>query len=231
MSKTLKLPYSRLQRLELSVSRPIDPQVLIVPGIEVRELIPDVVDVSLIDLDQVNGNTTLLEQLVILSIAKRRRCRRVFELGTFDGKTSANIAANLGDDAEILTIDLPADQLEDAALPVGPNDQAFIAKGKIGGKINSPAKVTQLYGDTARFDFTLWYGTCDLVFVDACHEYEYVLNDSKVALKLLAPGGGALWHDYGGWIGVTTALNDLYRSDQRFRNLRHIIGTSLCFLS
>jgi SAM-dependent methyltransferase len=231
MSKTLKLPYSRLQKLELSVSRPIDPQVLIVPAIEVREVIPDAVDVSLIDLDQINGNTTLLEQLVILSIAKRRKCRRVFELGTFDGKTSANIAANLGKDAEILTIDLPADQVEDAALPVGAHDLAFIVKGKIGGKLKSPANVIQLYGDTATFDFSLWYGTCDLVFVDACHEYGYVLNDSKAALMLLAPGGIAVWHDYGSWIGVTTALNDLYRSDQRFGDLRHIVGTTLCFLS
>jgi len=81
------------------------------------------------------------------------------------------------------------------------------------------------------FDFSSWYGSCDLVFVDACHEYGYVLNDSKVALKLLAPGGVALWHDYGAWIGVTTGLNDLYRSDEGFMHLRHIVGTTLCFLS
>jgi methyltransferase family protein len=230
MAKTVKLPYSRLQNLELSVSRPIDPHVLIVPSLRVRELIPDAVDVTLIDLEQINGNTTLLEQLLILSIAKRRKCKRIFELGTFDGKTSANIAANLEEDAEILTIDLPANQLDDAALPVGAHDLTFIVKDKIGGKISSPANVIQLYGDTARFDFSLWYGTCDLVFVDACHEYAYVLSDSKIALKLLAPGGVVLWHDYGEWIGVTTGLNDLYRSDQRFRNLRHIVGTTLCFL-
>jgi hypothetical protein len=231
MAKTLKLPFNRLQKLELSVSRPIDPQVLIVPSIEIRELIPDVVNVSLIDLDQINGNTTLLEQLVILSIAKHRKCKRVFELGTFDGKTSANIATNLGEDAEILTIDLPADQLDCAALPIGVHDVAFIVKGKIGGKISRPDNIIQLYGDTARFDFSSWYGSCDLVFVDACHEYGYVLNDSKVALKLLAPGGVALWHDYGAWIGVTTGLNNLYRSDEGFMHLRHIVGTTLCFLA
>jgi predicted O-methyltransferase YrrM len=231
MAKTLKLPYNKLQNLELSVSRPIDPQVLIVPSIEVCELIPGSIGVSLVDLDQINGNTTLLEQLVILSVAKRRKCRRVFELGTFDGKTSANIAANLADDAEILTIDLPAEELGRVALPIGRDDLAFIIKDKIGGKINSSGKVIQLYGDTARFDFTLWYGTCNLVFVDACHEYEYVLNDSKLALELLAPGGVALWHDYGAWVGVTAGLNDLYQSDQRFRSLRHIAGTTLCLLA
>lgn len=230
MAKSLKLPYSKLQTLDVSISRPIRCEALAVPLTEVGEIVPGPTDVSLIDLEQVNGNTTLLEQLLVLSIAKRRQCKRIFEFGTFDGKTSANLSMNLPD-AQIYTIDLPAGQLGKVALPVGKCDLPFILKSRTGDKLGSSAKVIQLYGDTARFDFSSWYGTCDLVFVDACHEYEYVLNDSEIALKLLAPGGVVLWHDYGNWLGVTNALNDLYARDGRFRNLRHIVATTLCLLA
>jgi len=230
MSKRLQLPYSKLQTVEVSISRPIRYEALVVPRAKVVEIAPGPIDVSLIDLEQVNGNTTLLEQMLVLSIAKRRQCKRIFEFGTFDGKTSANLSVNLPD-AQIYTIDLSPDQLGKVALPVGKCDLPFILKERTGDKLSGSAKVIQLYGDTARFDFSSWYGTCDLVFVDACHEYEYVLNDSEIALRLLAPGGAVLWHDYGNWVGVTNALNDLYRGDERFRNLRHIVGTTLCLLA
>jgi len=229
--KNLRLPYSKLQTLEVSISRPISHDALVLPRAEVEEITPGPIDVSLIDLEQVNGNTTLLEQLVVVSIAKRRQCKRVFEFGTFDGKTSANLGANLRQDAQIFTIDLPASQLGSAALPIGKHDMTLILKDRIGNKLGDSAKVIQLYGDTARFDFSSWYGTCDLVFIDACHEYEYVINDSEIALKLLAPGGIVLWHDYGNWVGVTGALNDLYSRDEQFRNLRHIVATTLCLLT
>jgi predicted O-methyltransferase YrrM len=231
MSKSLRIPYNKLQTIEVSISRPISRDALVVPRAEVGEITPGPIDVSLIDLELVNGNTTLLEQLVVLSVAKRWQCKRVFEFGTFDGKTSANLAVNLQQDAQIFTIDLPVGQLDSVALPIGKHDLPFILKDRIGVKFGGSAKVIQLYGDTARFDFSLWYGTCDLVFVDACHEYEYVLNDSEIALKLLARGGAVFWHDYGNWVGVTNALNDLYTRDERFRNLRHIVATTLCLLT
>jgi predicted O-methyltransferase YrrM len=229
MAKTLRLPYSRLQLLELSISRPIKCEALTVPKIKISEIITGPIGVSLVDLEQVSGNTSSLEQLVLLSIAKQRNCKRVFEIGTFDGKTTANLAANLNG-AEIFTIDLPAERVRSAGLPISRHDMTFIMKDQIGEKFSRSQRIVQLHGDTAKFDFSPWYGSCDFVFVDACHEYEYVLNDSEVALKLLAPNGAILWHDYSTWIGVTRALNDLHRRDLRFRHLRFIAGTTLCLL-
>jgi predicted O-methyltransferase YrrM len=230
MAKTLRLPYSKLRLLELSISRPIKWRALTVPKRKISEIITGPVEVSLVDLEQVSGNTSSLEQLILLSIAKQRNCRRAFEIGTFDGKTTANLAANLHN-AEIFTIDLPADQVRNAALPIGRHDMTYIMKDQIGEKFNHSQKIVQLHGDTAKFDFSPWFGTCDFVFIDACHEYEYVLNDSGIALKLLAPGGAVLWHDYSVWTGVTKALNDLHRRDPRFVNLRSIAGTTLCLLT
>jgi hypothetical protein len=56
------------------------------------------------------------------------------------------------------------------------------------------------------------------------------LNDSRVALKLLARGGVVMWHDYRSWDGVTRALNELRATEPAFRNLRHIHGTTLALL-
>jgi predicted O-methyltransferase YrrM len=230
MVKVLRLPYSKMQRVELAISRPICSRALTVPKIKTEEIISGPIEVALIDLGPTNGNTSSLEQLILLSIAKQRKCKRIFEMGTFDGRTSANLALNLPD-AEIFTIDLPADQADTASLPIGRHDLPYIKKNRIGGKAAEFKGIIQLQGDTAKFDFSTWYGTCDLVFVDACHEYEYVLNDSEIALKLLAQGGIALWHDYGSWTGVTRALNQLHERDPRFQGrLRFISETTLCAL-
>jgi predicted O-methyltransferase YrrM len=100
--------------------------------------------------------------------------------------------------------------------------------------VGSPlkSKITQLYGDSATFDFSNYRKQVDLIFIDGSHSYEYVLSDSKRALEILNSQGVIFWHDYGAewWPGVTQALNELYLSDKRYRNMRHIEGTSLVVL-
>ena len=202
---------------------------MLVPAVPASAIVEYPVQISLIDLDRGNGNTSLLEQAVILSVAKALNAATVFEIGTFDGWSAANLALNLGSSAKIVTIDLPAQDIGAAKLPLGKYDIQYIMKEASGTKSRDMKNVVQLYGDSATYDFSPWFGQCDLVFVDACHEYEYVRNDSEIALKLVRPGGTILWHDYGTvFHGVARALNEFYRNDQRFRSLRHIQGTSLC---
>jgi predicted O-methyltransferase YrrM len=224
--KTLQIPYNSERLLEISISR--KSRIMSVPKISIREIVSQPIDVSFTGLDHTDGNPTFLEQLILLAVAKQRDCKRVFEFGTFDGTTSANLAATLTQEAEILTIDLPAENIANAALPVGKLDLPYIMKQQIGKKLTNVAKVKQLEGDTATFDFSPWYGTRDFVFVDACHEYEYVLNDSEIAINLITTNGIVFWHDYGVWSGVSRALNELQQRDTRFNKLRHIVGTTLC---
>ena len=71
----------------------------------------------------------------------------------------------------------------------------------------------------------------DFIFVDGSHSYEYVLNDSDKARKLLRDGRGVIvWHDYGDWDGVTKALNELYSAGGDFKGVKHISGTPLACL-
>ena len=62
-------------------------------------------------------------------------------------------------------------------------------------------------------------------FVDGSHAYSYVVSDSRKALRMCAPGGLILWHDYRGprrARGVFRGLNELARD----LPLVHVAGTS-----
>jgi predicted O-methyltransferase YrrM len=229
--KLLSVPYNNTRALSLNVLREIPASALKIQKISAAELFPVTVDLSFCDLSQVDGNTTFFEQALIQALARKSGAKIALEMGTFDGKTSTNLALNLGPDAKIITIDLPAGNMSDAALTIGKSDERYIQKERIGTKINSGKNIQQLYGDTATFDFSPWYGLCDFVFVDACHEYDYVHKDTDTALLLAKPGATILWHDYGTWDGVVRALNERYQSDVRCRSMRHIADTALVIMT
>ena len=46
------------------------------------------------------------------------------------------------------------------------------------------------------FDYSPYHGRVDFVFIDGNHSIRYVASDTEQALKMLAPGGVILWHDY-----------------------------------
>lgn len=181
------------------------------------------------------GNVTLEELSTISWIIKEKNPRAIFEMGTFDGRTTLNIAVNSSQDAKIYTLDLPKEKLDATKFAVTSGDRDLIDKEASGlrfqGAIEAK-KITQLYGDTASFDFAPYLNRMDLVFIDASHAYDYVINDTKIALKLLKNKRGTiLWHDYGSCGDVTKALNDLYQELPQLRAARHIARTSLIFLS
>jgi len=100
-------------------------------------------------------------------------------------------------------------------------------KGKIRKyeKSRISAKVKQIFADSGQFNFET-LGAVDFVFIDGCHSYEYVKNDTEKALKILNKKGIVIWHDYNiDWPGVYTYLNDLSRKLPIYK----IRGTTLGF--
>lgn len=185
-------------------------------------------------VEATNGNVSERELIVINGIVRSTRPRRLFEFGTFDGRTTLNLAANAPEGARVLTLDLPRSQRTATAWELDPHELVYVEKSESGQRYRGTdleGAIVQLYGDSGSFDFGALEGTMDFVFVDASHAYEYVVNDSLHALRLLGDGGGVvLWHDYGRWDGVTRALNDLRDADPRFEDLGHIEGTTLAVL-
>jgi len=162
---------------------------------------------------------------VLCKIIRFKEPKRIFEFGTFIGRTTLHLAAN--STAKIYTLDLPPKGHEDYLAPVVDDPELDVYPQQPGIKFqNTPyaERIQQLYGDSQRFDFSPFYGKVDCVFVDANHHYESVLRDSMNAFKMIKPDGVVIWHDYAPYApGVIRALDMV---SQRFP-LIHIKGTSL----
>jgi predicted O-methyltransferase YrrM len=201
------------------------------PAASIADFTNEFTPVALGFPDEGDGGVSVLELVVLARLTRERQPTTVFEIGTFRGRSTAVLAANSPDEAVVYTLDLPADH--PTRFAVVDKERTFIDKHASGQLVHgSPyaAKVRQLFGDSATFDFADY--EADLVFVDGSHSYEYVISDSRGALSMLRRGKGTVvWHDYGEWEGVTRALNDLARTDDRFAGLRHVRDTTLAILT
>jgi predicted O-methyltransferase YrrM len=176
-----------------------------------------------------DGNVNHLELLVLNRIVRERAPSAIFEIGTFDGRTALNLAANAAH-AAVYTLDLPP--AAQPALVVEHTDAKYM-RDDVSGRLlvgsDVESRVHRLRGDSATFDFSPY--AADVVFVDGAHSYEYVLNDARAALALLRGGPGViLFHDYGAWDGVTQALDELHATDPEFSDLQWVEGTTLAVL-
>lgn len=157
--------------------------------------------------------STMTHELAILGLVVQHvQPKRVLELGTAEGRTTANLALHSPPDAEVVTIDLPA--------PAEP------ASGKLFSNLPLRHKITCLSGDSTRFDWAHYRQSVDIVFIDACDDYEGVKRETAVAFQTIRPGGLIFWHDYGNVQGRTLYLNELSRR----LPIYHIKGTTLACL-
>jgi predicted O-methyltransferase YrrM len=203
----------------------------LLPTVSVAEVTREDTTVLLREPASRDGNVTLLELLVLARLVRERAPRALFELGTFDGRTTLNLAANSPPGAVVYTLDLPPDLAPSLALD--PVERKYVDKPVPGVRFlgtDQAPKIRQLLGDSATFDFGPY--PADFVFIDASHAYEYVLSDSRQALQMLRGGRGTIvWHDYSEWDGVTRALDTLARDAPAFAGLRWIEGTTLAILT
>lgn len=203
------------------------------PRVSVDEMVPRGLALDLRELQGIDGNVSVLELVILAAAAARLRARTVFEIGTFDGRTAVNLAANADDSAVVYTLDLPPHGSA-MALHAAVDDRKYMQPSLSGARVHQSElapRVRQLFGDSATFDFTPYAGSIDLCFIDGAHSREYVLNDSRRALEMTHTGSMILWHDYGGaWPGVTQALNELRHEGAAFAKLRWVDGTTLAVL-
>jgi predicted O-methyltransferase YrrM len=209
------------------------------PQITWTNLIPPDLQVACRESDTgVDGNLTALELEILCKLVRHTNPKILFEIGTFDGRTTLNLAAHSRPDAQVYTLDLPRQGCADAQLPLDRSDYRYINKDKSGLRFRGSDvehNIHQLYGDSARFDFRPYRDGVDFLFIDGSHSYRYVLHDSRQAMRMIRSRGLILWHDYVSngpccWPGLVQALDELYETDSFFRGLKHIAGTALVVL-
>src|SRR5215213_421002 len=188
--------------------------------------------IQLLETRKNTGDVNLAELAVLARAAAATRAGdAIIEIGTFDGRTTLNLAVNAPAQHRVFTLDLPPNAAPKYDL--APGERAYVEKPRSGRRFveappewaDAAARITQLMGDSAAFDWSPYLGRAGLVFVDGAHAYDYVIADSETAFRLLADKGMVIWHDYGVWEGVTRALDEIEAS--RHLGLRHVRGTSL----
>lgn len=236
------IPFSRVTKRLRGISRKIrgktsrPRQITTLQSVNANSLFKkESIRIRLIETKKESGNVRISELGIISLLAKR--CQNdsiIFEIGTLDGRTTINLAINSLESCKIYTLDLP--QNKETKFNIEEVERRFIDKQEPGLRYKScgerfflkyKAKITQLLGDSATFDFSPFENKCGLVFVDGSHAYEYARVDSYSALKIVKDGGVIIWHDYGVWRGVTQALEELEEKEKL--GLRHIAGTSLVY--
>jgi predicted O-methyltransferase YrrM len=163
------------------------------------------------------GTSVTLEELCcLLLVAKSVHATNVLEIGTWDGNTAVNLAANTS--GMVTTLDLPPDFVPDELKStlfypdIKPNltDRAQLGRQFKDHPLTS--RIRQVFGDSARLDWTILGPPFDLVFIDGCHHYPYVKSDTENARAHLRSGGAIAWHDYGMVADVSRLVDEVART-------------------
>lgn len=190
--------------------------------VHVSEFLPNELKVELGNIHTEQWQVSTMELATITKIAKARDARHIFEIGTFDGRTTLNLHYNCPE-ATIHTVDLPPDLKR---FPGG------IQAGQLfKDALGEANPITQIYCNSQTYDFSAFYGSQDLIFIDADHEYNGVKIDTNTALRLLQGREGIIiWHDYAAWPGVTQCLHEVSELIASDVDLFWIKDTSLAVL-
>lgn len=148
------------------------------PGIE-NESVPIGV------INEQTGHTNKTDMLYVSAVAKHVRAEKMFEFGTYMGRTTLYLAHN-NPKGQVYTLNLPPERDPRYAPFMG-----VLFKGQ-----EEEKRITQLHTDSREFDTTPYRQQFDFIFVDGDHSYELVKNDTQKAFELLKPGGTIMWHDY-----------------------------------
>ncbi|MCQ9204966.1 MAG: class I SAM-dependent methyltransferase [Omnitrophica bacterium] len=173
----------------------------IIPYAELDELFPKIKTIPMLIMPGKypdEGGLTLYELITVCAICKYIKPSKIFEFGTFKGNTTLHLTLNSPDRCEINTLDLPPEIRGDTLFPVedGPITGMSFSVGEKYQGSSLENKINQLYGDSAPFDYTRFYGSMDLIIIDGNHQYDNVKSDSENAFRMLNPEGIILWHDY-----------------------------------
>jgi predicted O-methyltransferase YrrM len=184
------------------------------------------------------GSITLVDQIVLLCLEELVQPRKILEIGTFQGYTTALLASNSNAE-QIFSVDLPkvntsildkpdslrvlADaQYNDDYLRDLQNATGEIYIDSLDEQVRR--RISLIKADSTSLNFKTAVGSFQFAFIDGGHNYDVVLSDSSQVLGLIKQGV-IIWHDYTSGIhsDVTRFLAEYARDNLVF----HVTG-SLC---
>jgi len=189
---------------------------------------PAVSDTISLPAIHTGGGMSFAELVILARVTKTRLPRAVFEMGSYDGLTTAVFLLNAPQDARVYSLDLPPQAgAEDDELVT---DKDLVAARHLGAipKAIGLNHYTQLLCDSMQFDPSPYRDSIDLGLVDAAHDVKHVRNDTIKMAQMMADDGIVFWHDYGGK-GSLRPLAGYLESLGRKGSLYRIPETSLAW--
>lgn len=136
-------------------------------------------------INEESGHANHVDLLYVNAIARVLEAKRIFEFGTYLGRTTYHLALS-GPDVNVVSLNLPPE--EDKRIA------PFLGSYFKGTEVE--AQIELVLQDSRKFDTEAYKNSFDLIFVDGDHSYELIANDTKKAFELLKPGGTIIWHDF-----------------------------------
>ena len=204
-----------------------------IPRVHISQIFPGIetVNVNLVNLYQrkIGLSMDAAEVMALCAFEKLIDARNVLEIGTYDGNTTLNLAANLPAHGRVTTIDLPQNWDRRFLYDVPGNYWNVTDRNRIGIQFQGTqyeGQIRQVLGDSAAVDWHELNPPFDLIFIDGCHYRDYVKADTENALRNLRPGGVIVWHDYGDIKDVSSVVDEMAHkiSVQIVRGTRLAVG-------
>jgi predicted O-methyltransferase YrrM len=177
-----------------------------------------------------DGGGTQIEELVYLAAVTRRlQPRRIFEIGTYSGRTTAVFVMN-ATGAEVITLDLPPDNEPPSSGYIA-TDLDLIetrALASFARSLGLGDRFHQILCDSMSFDPEPYRGSVELAFIDGAHSLPHVKNDTEKVAVMVADRSLVFWHDYGGK-GSFRALTEYLEELGQAAKIYRIPGTSLAW--
>ena len=123
-------------------------------------------------------DTPLTDLLFLLNFAKAKRAKRILEVGTYRARTTLAFHLNCPD-ALVVSYD----------IAIRPSLCREMAQ-------NVPSIQFRLKSFAEASADLLQEPKYDLIFIDGSHKKEDVLQDSRLAIQIVAEDGAIIWHDY-----------------------------------
>lgn len=180
------------------------------PTIDILDIFPDFHET----IEPLSGlpNTSLPIEIAFLkAIAKKIQAQSYFEIGTLRGESITTLSDII---PKCISLSLSDDELRAMGFP-----QSHIDHQRLFSKHR---KNIQHIGHNSRtFDFSPFYKSIDLCFIDGDHSYRGIFSDTKNCFQLLRDEKSIIiWDDYGHehirWQTLAAILDALPESEHKF---------------
>lgn len=146
------------------------------------------------DLDRVTNNTEVngrqLHDAEVLTTLTKNLGGNCLEIGTHIGRGTYKIATNTN--GIVYTVNALPEQISGHLVT------DVLTKEQIGSFLRESrvSNFEQIYADSRNWQIPDHIRDLSVVFVDGCHDTQYVYYDSKNVFDRIRKGGFIIWHDF-----------------------------------